>query len=52
MPAAACAKVLPSRKRGEIAQVGVGDEDDVAPASAIAAVWTAFRHVLLAAEAD
>src|SRR5205814_10181298 len=41
---AACAE------RGEVAQVGIGHEDDVAAGSAVAAVGAALRDVLLAAE--
>src|SRR5581483_10064266 len=37
---------------GEVAEVAVGDEDDVAAAAAVAAVGTALRHELLAAEAQ
>ena len=36
----------------EIAQIGVGDEDDVAAAAAVAPVRPALRHELLAAEAE
>ena len=36
----------------EVAQVGVGDEDDVAAAAAVAAVRAALRHELLAPEAE
>ena len=39
-------------ERGEVAQAGVGDEDDVAAAAAVAAVGPALGHVLLAPEAQ
>src|SRR5207253_1579794 len=35
---------------GEIAQVGIGDEDDVAPGAAVTTVGTTLRDVLLTAE--
>src|SRR5205814_9876631 len=40
----------PRAKRREVAQVGVGDQDDVAAGAAVAAVGAALRDVLLAAE--
>ena len=39
-------------ERREVAQVRVGDDDDVAAAAAVAAVRPAFGHELLAAEAE
>ena len=41
-----------ARNEGEVAEAGVGDEDDVAAAAAVAAVGPALRHVLLAPEAQ
>ena len=43
----------PLRAEGrEIAEVGIGDQDHVAAAAAVAAVGTTLRHVLLAAKAE
>jgi hypothetical protein len=39
-------------KAGEVAERGIDDEDDVAPAAAIAPIGTALRHVRLAPERD
>ena len=45
-------KCAPRRKRGEVAQRGVADDDHVAAATAVAAVGPALGHVCLAAERD
>jgi hypothetical protein len=39
-------------EEGEIAAVGIGDEHDIAAIPAVTAVRAAFRHVLLAPEAE
>ena len=44
--------VVFARNDGEVAEIGVGDEHDVAAAAAVAAVGPALRHVLLAPEAQ
>src|SRR5207237_4999401 len=43
---------LRAPERGEVAQLRIGDEDDVAAAAAVAAVRPALRDVLLAPEVD
>ena len=43
---------LRAPERGEVAQLRIGDEDDVAAAAAVAAVRPALRDVLLPAEAQ
>jgi hypothetical protein len=39
-------------EEGEVAAVGVGDEDDVAAVSAVTTVGAAPRHILFAPEAE
>src|SRR4029077_7860637 len=39
-------------KCGEVAEVGVGDEHDVAPSAPVAAVWPSFGNELLPPEAQ
>jgi hypothetical protein len=52
VPSATGTKRRPAAKRRKVSQVRVGDEGDVSAPAAVAAVGTALRHVLLAAEAD
>jgi hypothetical protein len=39
-------------EEGEVAPVGIGDEDDITAVTAVTAVGAAPRHVLLAPEAE
>jgi hypothetical protein len=50
--AAAGAETLVRAEGGQVAQVRVGDEDDVAAGPAVAAVGAALRHVLLPPERE
>ena len=43
-------KPTPSSKRRQVAEIRIGDQHDVSPGSAVAAVRPAFRDVLLTAE--
>ena len=51
-PTTPCGVLPPGAKRRQVAQIRIGDEDDVASRAAVAAVRTAARHVLLAPEAE
>ncbi len=48
--AAAGAVAPPALKRAQVAQIGIGDEDDVSTGAAVAAVRAALGHAVLAAE--
>jgi cobalamin biosynthesis protein CbiG len=37
---------------GQVAQIGIGDQDDITAVAAVTSVRTTLRHELLAAEAD
>src|SRR5207302_11144306 len=49
-PAVPGPKPAPCPKRREVAQVGIGNQDDVAAGAAVASVRAALRDMLLAAE--
>src|SRR5665811_1659519 len=50
--AAAGLELMPRAQLGEIAQPGIGDQHHVAAVAAVAAVWPALGHVLLAPEGE
>ena len=52
MPAALGLEAVLPGEEAQVAQVGVGDEDDVAALAAVAAVGPALGHVLLPPEAQ
>ena len=50
--AAAGAIASPALERAQVAQIGIGDEDDIAAGPAVTAVGPALGDVLLAPEAE
>jgi hypothetical protein len=52
VPAARCAEALVRTKLRQIAEIGVGPDDDVAAVAAVAAVRPASRNVFLATKGD
>jgi hypothetical protein len=52
MTAASADETPLALEEGQVAEIGVGDDHDVAPVPTVATVWTPLRHVLLAPEAE